>query len=97
MDNFAKKATCHIFLMKMIICLHIGLRIVMNILSDSGARVQGNLQMQISWVYILLGDAITEMFSAVGMIMLMTITFTFEKEAKQFIHQESKLISNNCI
>lgn len=82
MANYAKKATCHIFLMKMIICLHIGLRIVMNILSDSAASRQGNLKEQIEWVYILMGDAITEMFSALGMIMLMVITFTFEKEAK---------------
>lgn len=82
MAPVAEQASCHLFLMKMIIFLHIGLRILMNILSDSGSRVQGNLAMQVSWVYILLGDAITEMFSAFGMILLMTITFTFEAMAK---------------
>ena len=58
----------------------------MNTLSDTGSRMQGNVAEQISWVYILLGDAITEMFSAFGMIILMTITFTFEAMAKQYIH-----------
>jgi hypothetical protein len=82
MSPVAKQANCHLFLIKMIIFLHIGMRIIMNILSDSESRIQGNLNQQISWVYILLGDAITEMFSAFGMILLMTITFTFEAMAK---------------
>ncbi len=84
MEAAAKDANCYMFLMKMIIMLHIGLRILMNILSDSESRVQGNLTMQISWVYILLGDSITEMFSAFGMIILLTITFTFEASAKNY-------------
>lgn len=86
MAPVAKQANCHLFLVKMIIMLHIGLRIVMNVLSDSSSNVQGNLSQQISWVYILLGDAITEIFSAFGMILLMTITFTFEAMAKQYLH-----------
>ena len=45
---------------------------------------------QISWVYILLGDAITEMFSAFGMILLMYITFTFEAMAKGYHDQKEK-------
>ena len=43
MAPVAQQASCHLFIMKMIIFLHIGLRILMNILSDSGSRVQGNL------------------------------------------------------
>lgn len=86
MKAVAQQANCQLFMVKLIIMLHIGLRIVMNSLSDSGARVQGNLTQQVSWVYILLGDAITEMFSAFGMILLMTITFTFEAMAKQYQH-----------
>ena len=89
MKPVAQQANCHLFMVKMIIMLHIGLRIVMNTLSDSEARVQGNLKMQISWVYILLGDAITEILSAFGMILLMTITFTFEAMCKQFLHQQN--------
>jgi hypothetical protein len=88
MKPVAEQASCHLFIMKVIIFLHIGLRILMNILSDSSSRVQGNLTMQVGWVYILLGDAITEMFSAFGMILLMTITFTFEAMAKQYLHQQ---------
>jgi hypothetical protein len=41
-------------------------------------------------MYILLGDGITEIFSAFGMILLMVITYTFEADAKQFLHQLSK-------
>lgn len=41
-------------------------------------------------MYILLGDGITEIFSAFGMILLMVITYTFESDAKQFLHQLSK-------
>jgi len=41
-------------------------------------------------VYILLGDAISEMFSAFGMIILMVITFTFENMAKEFQNQEKR-------
>lgn len=43
MPPVAKQAQCNFFLVKMIIMLHIGLRIVMNILSDSSSSVQGNL------------------------------------------------------
>lgn len=86
MEAVAKDANCYMFLMKMIIMLHLGLRILMNTLSDSGSRIQGNLSQQISWIYILLGDSITEMFSAFGMILLLTITFTFEASAKGYLH-----------
>lgn len=62
----AQATNCHIFIMKLIVFLHLSLRIIMNSLSDSGAKVQGNVEQQVSWVYILLGDAITEMLSAFG-------------------------------
>jgi hypothetical protein len=81
MKQIAEKHKCYIFGMKMVITLHIGMRMVMNVMSDSAPSVQGNMAQQISWVYILLGDAITEMFSAFGMILLLTITFNFEAEA----------------
>jgi hypothetical protein len=74
--------SCYLFLIKMIVSLHVGLRIIMNILSDSESRIQGNLSMQISWVYILLGDAMTEMMSAFGMTLLMIITYKFEAIGK---------------
>lgn len=90
MQKIAEKHKCYIFGMKMIIFLHIGMRMVMNVMSDSGPSIQGNLSQQISWVYILLGDAITEMLSAFGMILLITVTFNFEAEAMIFIHQENQ-------
>lgn len=86
MEKIAEKHKCYIFGMKMIIFLHIGMRMVMNVMSDSAPSIQGNLSQQISWVYILLGDAITEMLSAFGMILLLTITFNFEAEAMIYIH-----------
>ena len=90
MQKIAEKHKCYIFGMKMIIFMHIGMRMVMNVMSDSAPSIQGNLSQQISWVYILLGDAITEMFSAFGMILLITVTFNFEAEAMIFIHQENQ-------
>lgn len=90
MQKIAEKHKCYIFGMKMIIFLHIGMRMVMNVMSDSAPSIQGNLAQQISWVYILLGDAITEMLSAFGMILLITVTFNFEAEAMIFIHQENQ-------
>jgi len=78
------------FAIKLIIMLHIGLRIVFNTLSDTESRIQGNLNQQLSWHYILLGDAITEMFSAFGMILLMTITFNFEESSIQLLLQEKQ-------
>ena len=90
MQKIAEKHKCYIFGMKMIISLHIGMRMVMNVMSDSAPSIQGNLSQQISWVYILLGDAITEMLSAFGMILLLTVTFNFEAEAMIFIHQENQ-------
>jgi hypothetical protein len=90
MQKIAEKHKCYIFGMKMIIFLHIGMRMVMNVMSDSAPSIQGNLAQQISWVYILLGDAITEMLSAFGMILLITVTFNFEAEAMMFIHQENQ-------
>ncbi len=41
-------------------------------------------------MYILLGDAISEMFSAFGMILLMVITFTFEEMAKGYQNQQNR-------
>ena len=90
MQEIAEKHKCYIFGMKMVITLHIGMRMIMNVLSDSGTSVQGNLAQQISWIYFLLGDAITEMLSAFGMILLLTITFSFEAEAMIYIHQENQ-------
>ena len=92
MGPVATQTNCHIFLMKLIIFLHLSLRIIMNSLSDSGAKVQGNITQQVSWVYILLGDAITEMLSASGMILLMTCTFRFEALAKTYLLQFRKNI-----
>jgi hypothetical protein len=86
MSKIAEKHKCYIFGMKMIIFLHIGMRMVMNVMSDSSSSIQGNLSQQVSWVYILLGDAITEMLSAFGMILLLTVTFNFEAEAMIYIH-----------
>jgi hypothetical protein len=82
MGPVVEQASCLLFMVKFIIMLHIGLRVIMNVLSDSGASVQGNLEQQISWMYILLGDGFTEMLSAFGMILLMVITYTFEANAK---------------
>ena len=82
MSPVVEKASCLLFMVKFIIMLHIGLRVVFNILSDSSSQTQGNLSQQISWMYILLGDGITEVISAFGMILLMVITYTFEADAK---------------
>jgi hypothetical protein len=97
MNKIAEKHKCYIFGMKMIIFLHIGMRSVMNVMSDSAPSIQGNLSQQISWVYILLGDAITEMLSAFGMILLLTVTFNFEAEAMIFIHQENQQKLNHLV
>ena len=35
----AKESSCHLFSMKMVVFLHLGLRIIFNSLSDSGSRV----------------------------------------------------------
>jgi len=88
LDKFAREASCYMFAIKLIIMLHIGLRIVFNTLSDSESRIQGNLTQQLSWHYILLGGAITEMCSAFGMMLLMTITFNFEESSIQLLLQE---------
>jgi hypothetical protein len=86
MKPVVEKASCLLFMVKFIIMLHVGLRIVFNVLSDSSSINQGSTGQQISWMYILLGDGITEMFSAFGMILLMVITYTFEADAKQYLH-----------
>lgn len=39
----AKESSCHMFAMKMVVFLHLGLRIIFNSLSDSGSRVQATL------------------------------------------------------
>ena len=39
MKPVAEQANCYLFIVKMIIMLHIGLRIVMNILSDGESRI----------------------------------------------------------
>ena len=87
MPPVARATNCHIFVMKLIIFLHLSLRIVMNSLSDSSSKVQAYVGQQISWVYILLGDAITEILSAFGMVLLCTITFKFEALAKTYLIQ----------
>lgn len=78
------------FAIKLIIIIHIGMRIVFNTLSDSESRIQGNLSQQLSWHYILLGDAITEMLSAFGMILLMTVTISFEESSLNLMIQASQ-------
>ena len=93
--GFEEKSSCYMFSIKMILILHIGMRIVFNSLSDSESRVQGNLKQQLSWHYILLGDAITEMFSAFGMIMLMVVTMTFEEDSLNFMNQSKHLGSRD--
>ena len=90
-SGFEEKSSCYMFSIKLILILHIGMRIVFNTLSDSESRVQGNLKQQLSWHYILLGDAITEMFSAFGMILLMMVTMSFEEDSLNFLTQ-SKLM-----
>ena len=40
MPPVAKAANCHIFLMKLILILHLSLRIVMNSMSDSSSQQQ---------------------------------------------------------
>ena len=55
------------------------------------------LAQQITWVYILLGDAITEMLLAFGMILLLKVTFNFEAEAMIFIHQENQQKFNHLV
>ena len=47
MTQIAEKHKCYIFGMKMIIFLHIGMRMVMNVMSDSSASIQGNLSQQV--------------------------------------------------
>jgi hypothetical protein len=37
--QLAKDSSCHMFAMKMIVILHLSLRIVFNSLSDSGAQI----------------------------------------------------------
>ena len=43
-SGFEEKSSCYMFSIKMILILHIGMRIVFNSLSDSEARIQGNLK-----------------------------------------------------
>jgi hypothetical protein len=40
MPPVAKAANCHIFLMKLILILHLSLRIIMNSMSDSSSKQQ---------------------------------------------------------
>lgn len=89
-EKFEREASCYMFAIKLIIIIHIGMRIVFNTLSDSESRIQGNLSQQLSWHYILLGDAITEIFSAFGMILLMTVTFSFEESSLNLMIQEGQ-------
>ena len=90
MPRVAKETECHHFLLKLILILHLSLRIVMNSLSDSGSKVQATIEQQTSWIYILFGDAITEMFSAFGMLLLLTTTFSIDSQAIQYHNQSSK-------
>ncbi|CDW77045.1 UNKNOWN [Stylonychia lemnae] len=90
MPPVAEAAQCHIFLMKFILVLHLGLRIVMNSMSDSSNKEQATTGQQISWIYILFGDAITELLSAFGMIILITLTFKFDSMAIQYNQQSCK-------
>ena len=84
MPPVAKAAECHIFLMKFILILHLSLRIVMNSMSDSSAKEQATQEQHLSWIYILFGDSITELLSAFGMILLVTLTFKFDSMALQY-------------
>lgn len=88
------------FLLKLILILHLCLRIVMNSLSDSGSKVQATLDQQTTWIYILFGDAITELFSAFGMLLLLTVTFTVDSLAIQYHNQYRKFaqyfITSSC-
>lgn len=78
MPPVAKAAECHIFMMKFILMLHLGLRIVMNSMSDSSSKEQATTAQMTSWIYILFGDAISEVLSAFGLILLVTLTFKFD-------------------
>jgi hypothetical protein len=42
-EKFEREASCYMFAIKLIIIIHIGMRIVFNTLSDSESRIQGNL------------------------------------------------------
>ena len=44
MPPVAKAVECHLFLLKLILILHLSLRIVMNSLSDSGSKVQTTIE-----------------------------------------------------
>eukprot|EP00347_Sterkiella_histriomuscorum_P009994 403339091 len=95
MPPVAKAAECHIFLMKLILILHISLRIVMNSMSDSSSKEQATFAQQMSWIYILFGDSITELLSAFGMILLVTLTFKFDSMALQYNQQSEQYAAMN--